>query len=54
MSERHLPSYYKLEVRPEPGDRFCIIVDNYMVAKNLTRKEVPEKLKEYLEEGDDV
>ena len=53
MSERHYPSYYKLEVRPEPGDRFCIIVDNDIVAKNVPRKQVPEKLKEYLDEQDD-
>lgn len=40
--------YKKLEIEREPNGKFCVIVDNKVVASGLKLKEVSEKVEEYL------
>lgn len=50
MSERQHEGYGKLELLPEPGDKFRILVDGKVVERGVPRREVPDKLREVLKE----
>lgn len=50
MSERQHQGYGKLELLPEPGDKFKILVDGKVVERNIRRKDVPKKIAEVLKE----
>jgi len=48
MSEPHYTGYGKLELLPEPGDKFRIVVDGKVVERGIRRKDVPKKMAEVL------
>ena len=48
MSEPQHRGYEKLELLPEPGGKFKIVVDGEIVERGIRRKDVPKKMAEVL------
>ena len=49
MSEPRYMSYGKLELLPEPGDKFRLLIDGKEVRRGIRRKDVPKAIAEELE-----
>lgn len=45
-----MKKYKKVKIEREPNGKFCVIIDNKVIASGLNLKEIAKKIEEYLNE----